>query len=128
MDKLIWALLLVLCILPFNNLLQNYDPIVLPEEQLDPPANMDAMPLQIYTAVLRKGDTGPEVVRLQELLQLLGYLPPDALINGIYDEATQKAVQAFQRVAGVAPADGIAGPETLTKLYSIPIDVDVSQP
>ena len=63
---------------------------------------------------LRRGDSGSDVVEMQDVLKGLGYL---AEITGIYDEATYWAVMGFQARNGLT-ADGVAGVETLTKLYS----------
>ena len=87
-----------------------------------PPAT--AMP--VFT-VLKRGVSGPEVTRLQERLQLLGYLPADATIDGIYGTATVNAVKEFQRKSGL-PTDGDAGPVTQTRLFSIPIDTGEPEP
>ena len=63
---------------------------------------------------LQKGDSGSAVVEMQDVLKGLGYL---AEITGIYDDATYWAVKSFQERNGLS-SDGIAGNETLTKLYS----------
>ena len=63
---------------------------------------------------LQKGDSGSAVVEMQDVLKGLGYL---AEITGIYDDATYWAVKSFQERNGLT-SDGIAGNETLTKLYS----------
>ena len=63
---------------------------------------------------LQKGDSGNEVMEMQDVLKNLGYL---AEATGIYDDATYYAVKSFQLNNGLS-ADGIAGNETLTKLYS----------
>ena len=63
---------------------------------------------------LQRGDSGSDVVEMQDVLKGLGYL---AEITGIYDEATYWAVKSFQERNGLS-SDGVAGTETLTKLYS----------
>lgn len=63
---------------------------------------------------LRPGDEGNAVFEMQDALKQLGYLSE---ITAIYDDATYQAVMAFQRRNGLN-ADGIAGNETLTVLYS----------
>ncbi len=70
-------------------------------------------PAVTYTT-LRKGDTGNEVLRLQQMLLSLKYT---VNVNGVYDDVTYSAVVAFQRRNSLT-ADGIAGKNTLTKLYS----------
>lgn len=59
--------------------------------------------------------TGSDVRNLQNRLIELGYLAGTA--DGVYGAATEKAVIAFQK-RNMPYADGIAGPETLAKLYS----------
>lgn len=67
-----------------------------------------------YTT-LRKGASGPSVKRMQEALIELGYLSGEA--DGDFGRNTQSAVVQFQAVNGLS-ADGIAGSQTLTLLYS----------
>jgi len=59
--------------------------------------------------VLRRGDLGPEVARLQWLLREHGF-PPGPL-DGRFGPATEAAVLAFQRARRLV-ADGIVGPRT----------------
>ena len=66
-------------------------------------------------STLRLGSEGDAVGQLQTQLQTLGYF--DTEINGIYNESTQVAVQAFQRDHNMR-ADGIAGAETQQQLAS----------
>ena len=54
--------------------------------------------------VLRLGDSGPDVVALQELLKVTQ--------SGTFDPATRKAVRKVQRGAGIK-AHGVVGPKTL---------------
>ena len=63
---------------------------------------------------LREGSKGSSVIEMQEALVQLGYL---AEVTGVYDNATTAAVKAFQRNNGIG-ADGVAGNQTLQKLYS----------
>ncbi len=64
---------------------------------------------------LRLGSDGTAVKRLQERLISLGYLSGKA--DSDYGAATEVAVRAFQREAGIWQ-DGIAGPTTLSRLYA----------
>ena len=73
-----------------------------------------ASPSGTYTT-LKKGVTSSAVKTLQEQLILLGYLKTNA--TGYYGSATYTAVKAFQQANGLK-ADGIAGNETQTKLFS----------
>jgi len=66
--------------------------------------------------MLRLGDSGLEVDRLQRELTYLGWL--DGTPDGNYDQMTAQAVTAFQRYYALQ-IDGIAGPETLGTLKRI---------
>ena len=72
-------------------------------------------PTAVRYTTLRRGATGPSVVRLQEELIALGYLEGSA--DGDFGGNTQSAVVQFQAVNGLS-AVGIAGNQTLTLLYS----------
>lgn len=65
---------------------------------------------------LHKGDQGSEVVMMQQALAALGYLTTAS--DGIYGTGTQTAVRAFQADHSL-DADGIAGKQTLSLLYSL---------
>ena len=66
--------------------------------------------------VFRRGDTGPAVAEVQAALVALGRLPvvPD---EAVFDDATDKAVRAFQQDRGLV-ADGLVGPETYAALQA----------
>ena len=64
---------------------------------------------------LRLGDSGGQVKTMQNRLIVLGYLSGTA--DGNFQEATQAAVAAFQKNNSLYN-DGIAGPDTLSRLYS----------
>ena len=68
-------------------------------EPIEPPS--DALP------VLRKGDTGPAVVKLQELLP--------KWIDGDFGTTTDSLVKEFQRSQGLA-VDGVVGEQTWAAL------------
>lgn len=57
--------------------------------------------------VLRRGDSGPEVVRLQQLLQRFSYFSGAA--TGYFGPATEQAVLDLQYATNLTE-DGIAGP------------------
>lgn len=64
---------------------------------------------------LRLGSSGAQVKILQNRLIILGYLSGTA--DGDFAETTEAAVIAFQKRNSIHD-DGVAGPTTLTKLYS----------
>ena len=64
-------------------------------------------------SALRKGDESDAVEDLQEKLIDLGYLDTEA--TGYFGSATEEAVKAFQRDAGLS-ADGVAGSATRSAL------------
>ena len=67
--------------------------------------------------ILRKGDKGEEVRRMQQRLMELGYL--NGNIDGSFGYQTYSAVLAFQKANGLT-RDGEAGPATLTRLFEDP--------
>jgi peptidoglycan hydrolase-like protein with peptidoglycan-binding domain len=68
----------------------------------------------IPTRTLKKGMTGPDVKLVQQKLKELKYYKGS--INSKYDDATMKAVKAFQTNNGLT-SDGLAGPKTYTVLF-----------
>jgi peptidoglycan hydrolase-like protein with peptidoglycan-binding domain len=65
--------------------------------------------------ILQIGASGPEVVRLQEFLNLFSPgLDPLLALDGEFGARTRTAVQAFQREVGLA-SDGIVGYRTLVR-------------
>lgn len=64
---------------------------------------------------LGPGQRGPSISRLQALLREIGVLTDQA--TGVYDPATQKAVQDFQASYGLE-TDGVAGTVTQIVLYN----------
>jgi putative chitinase len=64
-------------------------------------------------SILTLGRRGPEVAALQDALRARGFNPGNA--RGTFDDATEAAVLAFQRSAGLL-ADGIVGNRTATAL------------
>lgn len=64
---------------------------------------------------LQVGSSGKQVKILQNRLIVLGYLTGTA--DGEFGETTEAAVRAFQKRNSIYD-DGVAGPTTLTKLYS----------
>ena len=65
--------------------------------------------------VLKPGSSGELVMALQTKLKQLGYYT--GTVDGQYGPGTQQAVTKFQRANGLS-ADGVAGTQTLNKLYT----------
>jgi peptidoglycan hydrolase-like protein with peptidoglycan-binding domain len=65
--------------------------------------------------ILQLGARGSQVSALQESLAAAGF-PSGG--NGIFDEATQKAVMRFQQTRGLV-VDGIVGPQTQAELPAV---------
>jgi hypothetical protein len=64
-----------------------------------------------FTSYLAQESRSAEVLQLQELLQCLNYFPADITPNGVFGDATEKAVKAFQAAKGIT-ALGVVGPST----------------
>lgn len=79
------------------------------------PPRATATPQVHANVYLKLGSSGADVRRMQSRLIELGYLSGTA--TGQFNAATEAAVIAFQK-RNVAYYDGIAGPMTLSKLYS----------
>jgi hypothetical protein len=61
---------------------------------------------------LRRGDQGPDVLRLQDALNKTG---ATITVDSNFGRGTRTAVETFQRAKGLK-VDGVAGPETLRAL------------
>jgi peptidoglycan L-alanyl-D-glutamate endopeptidase CwlK len=66
--------------------------------------------------VLRRGDHGPEVERLQQRLRAAGF--PPGCIDGSFGAATEAALLGYQRASDLL-ADGVAGPATWRSLAEL---------
>lgn len=64
-----------------------------------------------WRPTIRRGDKGTEVIELQTMLQTLGYDLGSYGVDGDFGKATQAAVKAFQKAAGLSQ-DGVCGPLT----------------
>ena len=69
-------------------------------------------------SVLRRGDRGEDVRKLQQTLTLKGHLGKNQS-DGIYGSMTEAAVRKFQVEEGLA-VDGIYGPKTAQKMLGTP--------
>lgn len=71
------------------------------------------LPLAVYAAALRQGDSGEEVKTMQKKLRQWGYY--DGAVDGIFGSGTRRAVIKFQQKNGLT-ADGIVGEQTAAAL------------
>ncbi len=67
--------------------------------------------------VLRRGDSGPAVEKIQQALIFLGFPVPKVGASGIFGDETELAVRSYQEARGLK-VDGIAGPDTIGNLDS----------
>ena len=75
--------------------------------------------------ILKVGVEGDQVKRLQERLKHLGYYTGE--VDGQFGQGTAQSVMMFQAQHGIA-ADGLAGEETRTLLYSDAAQIFVPTP
>lgn len=66
-------------------------------------------------ATLRRGSSGPEVRRLQDLLVAAGFDPGGS--DGVFGARTEAAVRSFQGAKGLV-VDGVVGPRTWAALQA----------
>lgn len=71
-------------------------------------------------AASKEGDSGTNVVKLQQALECLGYY--SGAIDGVYGEATVAAVKRFQKKRSMKE-DGIAGSATIRVIFGSVADV-----
>lgn len=76
---------------------------------------IDSKNAKSYT--LKLGMKGSDVKAVQKRLKELGYLHTNSQVTGYFGDATERAVEEFQRRNGLS-ADGTVGPKTLEKLNS----------
>ncbi|GAA4805137.1 peptidoglycan-binding protein [Lysobacter hankyongensis] len=104
-----------------------------PEPQPNTPTQPNATIPASMTAsegVLQQGSTGPEVAKLQTMLNNQGFRGPDGQpipTNGTFDAATTHALKAFEKENGMDP-NGIAGPKTLEALSKAEQSPKLSNP
>lgn len=98
----------------YDKLFVNVTPVVTPAPTAAP--TLAPQPTGSFNTnqTFKKNQSGLDVMRLEGRLALLDYKPSTF---GVYDNTTVAAVKDFQTRNGL-PADGIAGPQTLAKLFS----------
>jgi peptidoglycan hydrolase-like protein with peptidoglycan-binding domain len=79
--------------------------------------------LKEIDGILRRGNIGDDVKKLQTALDELGYDLGKFGVDGIIGPITEKAIKAFQEANGLL-ADGIAGPETIKALEKAGSKID----
>jgi len=78
-----------------------------------------------YPGLIRFGDTGSDVQKLQLYLKTIAaYNPflPDLAIDGFFGRSTQNAVRSFQEYYGLTP-DGIVGENTWNRIVNVFLDI-----
>ena len=73
---------------------------------------------------VKRGHTGPRVVKLQTLLMSAGYALPKYGADGVFGAETETAVRAFQRNNGLI-ADGQVGVKTWAALTGVAVSTPV---
>ncbi len=71
------------------------------------------IPVDKMKPILRRGDRGPDVIEMQEILSMCGY--NCGAVDGVFGTKTFNALVAFQTEAKLDP-DGICGPKTWAAL------------
>ncbi|MBI3020193.1 MAG: exo-alpha-sialidase [Parcubacteria group bacterium] len=84
---------------------------------------VDAQTTFIFSRTLRKGNSGAEVKKLQEILAVMPDVYPEKLVTGYFGVLTRQAVQRFQAKNGIVSSGdekttgyGLVGPKTRKKL------------
>lgn len=93
-----------------------YAPTPEPTPSPEPTPRPSPTPRPTEIKALRRGDKSEEVRAMQQRLIELNYLKQGAA-DGSYGKGTMAAVQEFQKNNGLAP-DGVAGRETITRIFS----------
>lgn len=98
---------------PYVEVVVTATPSPTPSPKPTPVPTIDISPNPDYKTI-QVGDSGDQVLELQEKLKQYGYYEGD--IDGKFGNQTRRAVEAFQYQHGLS-VDGIAGRNTLTVLY-----------
>ena len=102
---------------PFNDIVNGIkEGEVDPKPEVKPAVDPNAVIITLTT--LGKGDEGNQVKTLQRLLGSLGYDLGGYGADGIFGNATDKAVRAFQKLHNLT-VDGLVGKDTWSHLLGI---------
>lgn len=71
-----------------------------------------------FTSFMSYGTASDEIKEMQKVLQCLGYIADDVVLNGYFGNATFNAVKSFQADSGIDPV-GYVGPGTREALNNI---------
>lgn len=83
---------------------------------IDPLPYLPIMP-KPFIRIMRRGDEGQDIVKLQSFFLRTGYMKPILRGFGVYGPATQAAVKQFQIDNGIKHNNGVqVGPLTIAKL------------
>ena len=77
--------------------------------------NKQMLDLSSIEGLLKKGNIGDDVKKIQQALSDLGYDLGKWGVDGILGSATTEAIKAFQKAQGLT-VDGIIGPDTIAAL------------
>jgi murein L,D-transpeptidase YcbB/YkuD len=86
-------------------------PVPLSQTANIPPENQKTL----FTKLLKRGSRGGEVLTLQQFLKAKGFFPASTVPSGFFGEATERALQAFQKSRGIETV-GSTGPKTRAAL------------
>ena len=84
----------------------------------EPEKKDDMIDIILGSRLLRKGDTGKDVVALQELLNAVGFDCGNA--DGVFGSQTKRELREFQRKYGLE-VDGVFGPLSHQKLLAVSV-------
>jgi N-acetyl-anhydromuramyl-L-alanine amidase AmpD len=101
---------------PFNDIVNGKKEEADPKPEVKPAVDPNAVTITLTT--LGKGDEGEQVKSLQRLLAGLGYKLGGFGVDGIFGDATDKDVRAYQRGQGLT-VDGLVGKDTWSHLLGI---------
>lgn len=101
---------------PFNDIVNGEKEGTGSKPEVKPAADPNAVTITLTT--LGKGDEGEQVKTLQRLLGSLGYGLGGYGADGIFGDATDRAVRAFQNDRHLA-VDGLVGEDTWSHLLGI---------